>query len=142
MKRLPLVCLAFRYDVGRINPDSGYARGFPAQAALDGTRIPRLAQVFALARRAGNGQVRFNIETKLTPGAPDETLPPEPFARKVAEAKSLGIAVVVWTVNDPAAIAAMMDMGVSGIISDQPDLVREEMRKRAMALRPATAVAP
>jgi glycerophosphoryl diester phosphodiesterase len=63
-------------------------------------------------------------------------------AAKVAEAKSLGIGVVVWTVNDPATIARMMDLGVTGIISDRPDLVREEMRKRGMALPAATPVAP
>ncbi len=235
------------YDVGRIDPASRYARGFPAQVPVDGTRIPRLAQVFALARKAGNAGVRFNIETKLTPTAPGETLAPEPFARKlveeiraagmasrstiqsfdwrtlrvaqrlapgiptvyltvqqkfednvcsgpgahrpdiapgdcgpsewtagyqlrdygsvpkmvkaaggsawspyyrdvtpatVAEAKSLGIAVVVWTVNDPATIGKLIEMGVDGIISDRPDVVREEMRRRGLALPPVTPVEP
>ena len=37
------------YDVGRIRPLSLYARRFPEQEPLDGTRIPRLADVFALA---------------------------------------------------------------------------------------------
>jgi glycerophosphoryl diester phosphodiesterase len=31
----------------------------------------------------------------------------------------------VWTVNDPAQIRRMLDLGVDGIISDRPDLVRE-----------------
>lgn len=69
-----------KYDVGRINPRSGYARRFPEQQALDGTRIPRLADVFALARRAGNKRVRFNIETKISPEHPQRTLPPAEFA--------------------------------------------------------------
>jgi len=47
---------------------------------------------------------------------------------------------VVWTVNLPEAIAKMMDLGVDGIISDRPDLVREEMKKRGMPLPAATPV--
>lgn len=72
-----------RYDVGRIRPRTNYAQRFPQQQAVDGTRIPRLADVFALARRAGNDQVRFNIETKISPDHPHRTLPPADFARKL-----------------------------------------------------------
>jgi glycerophosphoryl diester phosphodiesterase len=219
---------------------------YPQQAAVDGTRIPRLAEVFALARSAGNRDVRFNIETKLTPSAPQETWAPEPFARavvaeirkagmasrstiqsfdwrtlqvvqrdapdiptvylsaqqkfmdtictgsaagkpaiappdceaspwtagfqlrehgsvpkmvkaaggsiwspyyndvdepKLKEAHGLGLKVVVWTVNEPAQIARMLDLGVDGIISDRPDLVREEMKRRDMRLPASTPVA-
>jgi glycerophosphoryl diester phosphodiesterase len=235
-----------RYDVGRIDPASRYARAAPDQVPVDGTRIPRLADVFALARRAGDREVRFNIETKISPLAPAETLAPEPFARLlvdeirradmaeratiqsfdwrtlqvvqreapgiptvyltaqqrfmdnvctgprsgepriapaecgpsawtagfqlrdhgsvprlvaaaggriwspyfkdvdralVDEAHRLGIQVVVWTVNSPADIAAMLELGVDGIISDRPDRVREEMRKRGLRLPRATPVA-
>jgi glycerophosphoryl diester phosphodiesterase len=235
-----------RYDLGRINPQSPYAKRYPMQVAVDGTRIPRLAEVFALVERSGNRDVRFNIETKLTPTAPGETLAPEPFARaviaeirkagmaarstiqsfdwrtlqviqrdardidtiyltaqqsfmdtvctgpaaksptiapsacepsawtagfqlrdhgsvpkmvkaaggriwsphfndidaaKVREAHGLGIKVVVWTVNEPAQIAAMLELGVDGLISDRPDLAREEMKKRGMRLPRATPVA-
>ena len=235
-----------RYDVGRIDPASSYARAAPDQVPVDGTRIPRLADVFALARRAGNREVRFNIETKVSPLAPAETLPPEPFARQlvaeirragmagratiqsfdwrtlqvaqreapeiptvyltarqrfldnvcsgprsgdpriapadcaasawtagfqlrdhgsvprlvaaaggriwspyfkdvdrasVDEAHRLGIEVVVWTVNAPADIAAMLELGVDGVISDRPDRVREEMRRRGLRLPRATPVA-
>lgn len=70
-----------QYDVGRINPQTEYARRFAGQQPLDGTRIPRLAEVFALARSAGNQQVRFNIETKISPEHPQRTLPPAEFAR-------------------------------------------------------------
>ena len=75
-----------RHDVGRINPESSYARQQPEQKAVDGTRIPRLGDVFALARRAGNQDVRFNIETKVSPLAPDETLPPAEFADRLLAA--------------------------------------------------------
>jgi glycerophosphoryl diester phosphodiesterase len=76
------------YDVGRIRPGSEYAQRFPHQKPLDGTRIPRLEQVLRLSPA-----VKFNIETKLSAKAPDETLPPEPFARAlIAEVRSAGVA--------------------------------------------------
>ncbi len=77
-----------RYDVGRIRPDSEYARRFPHQTPLDGARIPRLAELFALA----GATVRFNIETKISPEAPQDTLAPEPFARAlIAEIRKAGV---------------------------------------------------
>jgi glycerophosphoryl diester phosphodiesterase len=63
-------------------------------------------------------------------------------AAKVKEAKALGLTVLAWTVNDPARIAQVMDMGVDGIVSDRPDLVREEMQRRGMALPAPTPVQP
>jgi glycerophosphoryl diester phosphodiesterase len=56
-----------RYDVGRLRPGSEYAARFPDQSPADGVRIPRLAALFELVRKAGNTQVRFNIETKISP---------------------------------------------------------------------------
>ena len=46
------------------------------------------------------------------------------------EARALGISVTPWTVNDPAMINKLLDMGVDGLISDRPDLVQQELRKR------------
>jgi glycerophosphoryl diester phosphodiesterase len=82
-----------RYDVGRLRPGSAYAARFPEQQPADGQRIPRLAELFALVRKAGNAHVRFNIETKLSPAAPDETLAPGPFARAlIKEIRAAGMA--------------------------------------------------
>jgi glycerophosphoryl diester phosphodiesterase len=68
------------YDVGRIRPGTAYATTFANQEARDGTRVPTLAQLFALvrARKAG---VRFNIETKVFPNRPDDTAAPEVLTR-------------------------------------------------------------
>jgi glycerophosphoryl diester phosphodiesterase len=78
-----------RYDVGRLRPGSEYASRFPHQKPIDGTRIPKLADLFSIAPPA----VRFNIETKLVPDAPHETLAPEPFARAlIAEVRKAGVA--------------------------------------------------
>ena len=73
------------YDVGRLNPRSDYARPYPDQQPVDGTRIPRLSDLFDLVKRRGDDKVRFAIETKVRPTHPDETPAPEPFARAVVE---------------------------------------------------------
>src|SRR5206468_7071688 len=67
------------YDVGQIRPDSPYAKQFPDQRAVPGTRIPTLSELFALVRKSGNNRVRFNIETKIDPNHPDESLDPQAF---------------------------------------------------------------
>lgn len=228
-----------RFDIGRLRPDTPYAKRYPEQVPVDGTRYARLSDLFAMVRRSGNRHVRFNIETKVSPLAPRETLAPEPFARALiaeiranrmadratiqsfdwrtlqvvqkeapeiatvyltarqrfldtvctgakagsptttpaecgpspwtagfqlrdhgsvakmvkaaggaiwspefrdldaaalGEARALGLKVVVWTVNDPAQVAKLLEMGVDGIISDRPDLVRAEMAKRGLRL--------
>jgi glycerophosphoryl diester phosphodiesterase len=137
-----------RYDVGRLKPGTDYARAFPQQQPADGTRIPRLADLFDLVKGAGNESVGFDCETKLSPLEPAATLAPEAFAQRViaavrdagmqrrmtiqsfAEAHALGLAVIPWTVNEPAMIARLIDMGVDGIISDRPDLVQEAWARR------------
>ena len=223
-----------QYDVGRIRPGSDYARQFAEQKPVDGTRIPKLEDLFALVKRSGNEQVRFAIETKVTPQAPHETLPPEEFARllvaavraagmerrtsilsfdwrtlqvvqkeapgiptvyltiqgprmnniaannpegspwtagfqykdhgsvpkmikaagghtwssfwrdldaaSVKEAQALGLKVLAWTVNDANVMRQMMDLGVDGIVTDRPALLREEMGKRGMPLPAPTPV--
>jgi len=81
-----------RYDVGRLRPGSDYAAQLPEQQPADGARIPRLADVFALVKKSGNTEVRFNIETKISPSAPEDTLAPEPFARAlIAEIRAAGM---------------------------------------------------
>lgn len=88
---LTLSALA-QFDVGRIDPASRYARRFPDQTPHDGARIPTLAEVFDLVRRAGGDDVRFNIETKLNPDKPEETVSPEAFAAAVvAEIRKAGL---------------------------------------------------
>ena len=225
-----------RLDVGRINPASAYAQRWPEQRPVDGTRIPRLADLFALVRKSGNETVRFNIETKISPLAPGETTTPEVFARElvavvrkagmagrtaiqsfdwrtlqivqkeapeiptvyltvekgfmdsiqagqpaspwtagfhvsryggsiprmvkaaggavwspyyaettreqVKEAQSLGLKVVVWTVNDPAGMRRMIEWGVDGVISDRPDLLRKVAGEMGVTLPRPTPVTP
>jgi len=215
-----------RYDVGRLKPDTAYARNFPEQQAADGTRIPTLAALFERVKALGDRRVRFNIETKLTPMAEQSAPLPEAFAKAVLdvihqhgmgrrvtlqsfdwrtlqamnrlapeiptvcltvqqersnniagglwtgglkladhggsvprlvkaagcriwspffreltsdalhEARALGLTTVVWTVNEPTHIEVMLELGVDGIISDRPDLVRTLMQAGGLRLPP------
>ncbi len=235
----PFVKLRFvdvrTYEVGQIRPDSAYAKQFPDQRAVPGTRIPTLKELFALVRKSGNERVRFNIETKIDPDHPDESLEPQAFVAKllgviadekfsdrvmiqsfdwrtlllvqqqaptiptayltlqrgsaptialdkatswtagyspadhagslprtikaaggavwspyfgdvtaalVAEAHTQGLRVVVWTVNKPDDMARMIEIGVDGIISDRPDLLRQIADDKGIALPPRTPVEP
>jgi len=216
------------YDVGRLKPGTDYARQFPEQQPVDGTRIARLSDLFELVRRSGDDKVRFALETKLVPDRPDETPAPEAFARalvdeirkagmaartqilsfdwrtlqvvqkiapeiptvyltiqrrfdniqagraegsawtagfqfrehgsipkmikaaggsywscyfgdldaqKVKEAQALGLKVLAWTVNDPAVMARILDLGVDGLITDRPDLARKLLEARQVRWR-------
>ncbi len=80
------------HDIGRIRPGTRYAAQFPDQQPMDGTRVPRLADLFDLVKRLGNDRIRFAIETKVRPDSPDKTLPPEAFATAlVAEIRKAGM---------------------------------------------------
>ena len=224
-----------QYDVGQIRPGSDYAKRFPDQLVVRGTRIPTLAEVFELVRRSGDHHVRLNIETKIDPTHPEESLDPEHFVTavlellqkehfadrvmiesfdwrtlqlvqkrapsiptvylsqvqqpeenvyldkaspwtagfdpknyggsvpravkaaggniwsplsddvtvdSVREAHSLGLPVIVWTVNDPADMARLMDLGVDGIISDRPDVLRAVAAKKGIKLPAGHPVTP
>jgi glycerophosphoryl diester phosphodiesterase len=225
------------YDVGRIHPASLYGLRFREQQGMDGVRIPRLADVFALVKKSGNTSVRFNIETKLDPRTPDATPKAEAFAQAVvreirlagmerrsavqsfdwstlavvkriapeialvclttqqgkddnvragasgaspwlggldidtfagsvpklvkaagaavwspdfadlkaplvAEAHALGLQVIPWTANDPSDMARLFDMGVDGLISDRPDLLRRVLMEKGRAVPEPSPVAP
>jgi len=69
------------YDVGRLNPDLAYGKAFAEQQPQDGQRIPTLASLFAMVKRLGANDVQFDIETKVFPNKPNDTLPPEEFVK-------------------------------------------------------------
>ena len=74
-----------RYDVGRIDPASAYARTFATQQGRDGVRVPALAALFERVTALGADHVRFNIETKLDPSRPDDTVAPEAMTRALLQ---------------------------------------------------------
>jgi glycerophosphoryl diester phosphodiesterase len=70
-----------------------------------------------------------------------------PYSRDVtpeliAESHALGLKVVAWTVNDPAGMARLIEMGADGIISDRPDLLREVAVEKGLPLPAAFPVRP
>lgn len=77
---------------------------------LHGGSVPK-------AVKAASGTIWAPNQTYLTPAL-------------LAEAHALGISVIPWTVNEPAMMAKLIDMGVDGIISDRPDLVQTEQKRR------------
>jgi glycerophosphoryl diester phosphodiesterase len=52
----------------------------------------------------------------------------------VAEAHAAGIAVIPWTIDDPATMNYLIDAGVDGIITDYPDRLREVVAARGFKL--------
>ncbi|MEO8313006.1 MAG: glycerophosphodiester phosphodiesterase family protein, partial [Caldimonas sp.] len=75
-----------RYDVGRLNPELAYGKPFASQQAVDGQRIPTLAQLFALVKQLGADEVQFDIETKIFPNRPNDTVAPEAFVNTLLAA--------------------------------------------------------
>ena len=63
-------------------------------------------------------------------------------AALVSESHKLGLKVVVWTVNTPEDIAGMIDIGVDGIISDHPDMLRKIAGEKGIALPAGHPVTP
>jgi len=54
----------------------------------------------------------------------------------LAEAQHLGLRVVPWTVNDPADMASLVDLGVDGLITDYPDRARRVLTEKGLPLPP------
>ena len=56
----------------------------------------------------------------------------------VDEAHSLGMKVVPWTVNNEKDMNMLLDMGVDGVISDKPWLLKQVLEKRNIKLHTPT----
>jgi glycerophosphoryl diester phosphodiesterase len=60
----------------------------------------------------------------------------------IAESHALGLKVVVWTVNKQADMARLIEIGVDGIISDHPDILRQVAGEKGIALPKGWPVQP
>ena len=105
-------------NVGR-GPATPWTAGF---ALADHGPVPKMI-------RAAGGKVWSSFHGDLD-------------AAQVKEAQALGLQVLAWTVNEPAQIEAVLDLGVDGIVSDRPDRVREAMARRGMPLPARIQVSP
>ena len=63
-------------------------------------------------------------------------------ADRIAEAHALSISVIPWTVNEPTLMNQMIGMGVDGLITDRPDLLRQVLASAGVDLPIGTAVPP
>jgi len=99
---------------------------------------PRWTQGLAL-ERIGSAPQLVKAAAGASEAAPLTWSPAfkELTAQQVGQAHALGLKVLPWTVNQRADMARLMDMGVDGIITDYPDVLRELMNERGMALPPA-----
>ena len=61
---------------------------------------------------------------------------------RIEQAQALGLKVIPWTVNETDAMAALIDAGVDGLITDYPDRLRALMQDRKMAVPQVTPVTP
>jgi glycerophosphoryl diester phosphodiesterase len=93
-------------------------------AWTDGLRFADHGSVPRLVRAAGG--------TLWSPNARDLD------TAALAEARSLGLAVVPWTVNDAALMRRLVEWGVDGLITDRPDLLHEVLVERGLR-RPRAA---
>jgi glycerophosphoryl diester phosphodiesterase len=50
--------------------------------------------------------------------------------RTVARAARRGVPVHVWTIDDPAEMHRLLDLGVAGIMTDRPAVLRDVLRSR------------
>ena len=51
-------------------------------------------------------------------------------ARTVRLARTIGVPLIVWTINEVDEMQRLLDLGVDGIITDRPDLLRALLDKR------------
>ncbi len=117
-------------------------------ASFSGRRLRAVRDAFgqrvctALAPRevaALMAHSRLGRTTGLPPGAIAVQVPPRlrgvpiitpPFIRS---AQSRGWPVHAWTIDDESQMHALLDLGVDGIITDRPGLLREVLSRRAQS---------
>ncbi|MEV8630779.1 glycerophosphodiester phosphodiesterase family protein [Streptosporangium sp. NPDC051023] len=86
---------------------------------FDGLRLEDFDGDLAAAALAAGGTVL----------SPDHVLLDEELARRAEKSE---MPLVVWTVNDPARAALMLDLGAAGIVTDYPDRMRALWAERGM----------
>ena len=57
-----------------------------------------------------------------------------PDAAMVRRAHERGLKLIPWTCDDPATVAALMDLGIDGIITNYPNRIRDLMAARGLRL--------
>ena len=112
----------------RLEPRLGRSRTYPRGRLYPGTRrvsIPVRGPVLAAMRLVLPFRVAGLVEKV---GASAVTLKHEVVSHWVVErCHELGVAVFVWTVNDPGLFRRLDALGVDGVISDDPRIFQQEL---------------
>jgi glycerophosphoryl diester phosphodiesterase len=135
-------------ELARKTIDAVRAAGAVERVALGsfGTRVLRAARTYEPAIRTGSSREETRLALyRSWIHCPVRRPPYQEFqvpelsgstrvvsSRFVRYAHEAGIAVHVWTVNDPADMQRLLDWGVDGLISDRPDLAVEVVRARTL----------
>ena len=88
---------------------------------------PAASRLWVLASRVGRG-VRGEAAALQLPARMRGVRVVD--RRLVAAAHADGLQVHVWTVNEPAEMRRLLDLGVDGVITDRPDLLKEVLIER------------
>ncbi|WP_411083609.1 glycerophosphodiester phosphodiesterase [Streptomyces sp. cmx-18-6] len=97
---------------------------------------PRLATSYGVRGVLGLRLRSYGIGAALRAGAVCAQVPerqggiPVVDARFVRTAHALGLQVHVWTVNEPERMAALLDLGVDGIMTDHIETLRTVLSER------------
>ncbi|MEU0310976.1 glycerophosphodiester phosphodiesterase family protein [Streptomyces cyaneofuscatus] len=97
---------------------------------------PRLATSYGVRGVLGLRLRSYGIPAPLRTGAVCAQVPerqggiPVIDARFVRTAHALGLQVHVWTVNEPERMAALLDLGVDGIMTDHIETLRTVLSER------------
>ncbi|MFD3791782.1 glycerophosphodiester phosphodiesterase family protein [Streptomyces cyaneofuscatus] len=97
---------------------------------------PRLATSYGVRGVLGLRLLSYGIPAPLRTGAVCAQVPerqggiPVVDARFVRSAHALGLQVHVWTVNEPERMAALLDLGVDGIMTDHIETLRTVLSER------------
>ncbi|MFJ8299952.1 glycerophosphodiester phosphodiesterase [Streptomyces sp. NPDC094447] len=99
---------------------------------------PALATSFGVRGVVGLRLRSLGIPASVRAGAVAAQVPerqggiPVVDRRFVREAHARGIQVHVWTVNDPARMHSLLDLGVDGIMTDQLETLRSVLTERGV----------
>lgn len=110
-----------------------------AIASFSGSRLRRLRQLaggrLATATTPAEvARIRLGLTSglKLGPGLVAAAQVPPQFwgvplvtPQFVRNAHQIGMAVHVWTINDPQKMRELLDLGVDGLVTDRPDLAQQ-----------------
>ncbi|WP_418605690.1 glycerophosphodiester phosphodiesterase [Georgenia sp. SUBG003] len=89
------------------------------------SRLPGPARRWALRRLPGPAEGAVCTQVPVSHrGVPVVT------PRFVAAAHRHGLAVHVWTIDEPAQMHALLDLGVDGLVSDRPRVLRDVLTAR------------